>query len=84
MFDERIAIGLPSLAGYSLLGALSKARDLGFRSVMSFPDGPSAEHSLGAFPTLAFYGLTEKQKRETADALAQFRHVAIHQAWDNQ
>lgn len=84
MFDERIAIGLPSLAGYSLPGALSKARDLGFQSVMSLPDGPRAEHSLGAFPTLAFYDLTEEQKRETADALAQFEHVAIHQAWDNQ
>ena len=84
MFDERIALGLPSLAGYSLLGALSKAADLGFQSIMSLPDGPRAEHSLGAFPTLAFYGLGEEQKRETVDALAQFKHVAIHQAWDNQ
>ncbi len=84
MFDERIAIGLPSLAGYSLHGALSAARRLGFQSIMSLPDGPRAEHSLGAFPTLAFYGLTEGGKRELADALAQFEHVAIHQAWDNQ
>jgi len=84
MIDKRIAIGLPSLAGYGLHSALSRARDLGFQSVMSLPDGPSAEHSLGAFPTLAFYGLTEGGKRDTADALARFEHVAIHQAWDNQ
>ena len=36
-----------------------------------------------AFPTLAFYGLTEEQRRETVDALAQSVHVAIRQAWDN-
>ncbi len=84
MFDERVAIGLPSLAGYDLSGALHKARDLGFQSVMSLPGGPAAEHSLGPFPTLAFYDSTEEQKRDITDALASFRHVAIHQAWDDQ
>jgi len=84
MFNEKIALGLPSLAGYSLPRALSKASDLGFQSVMSLPDGPRAQHSLGPFPTLSFYGLDEAQKRELADALARFRHVAIHQAWDGQ
>ena len=47
-------------------------------------EGPRAEHSLGAFPTLAFHSVTYERKRETVDALAQFKHVAIHQAWDNQ
>ena len=84
MFDGRIALGLPSLAGYDLAGALSKARELGYQSVMSLPDGPRAEHSLGVFPTLEFYSLTAEQRRETADTLAQFEHVAIHQAWDDQ
>lgn len=84
MFDERIALGLPSLAGYSLTGALTKARDLGFQSVMALPDGPRAEHSLGAFPTLGFYNRTGEQQREMVAALAPFRHIAIHQAWDDQ
>lgn len=84
MFDERIAIGIPSLAGYTMMGALSKARDLGFQSVMVFPDGPRTEHSLGVFPTLAYYGSTQEQKRETVAALAKFKHVAVHQAWDDQ
>lgn len=51
---------------------------------MSRSEGPRAEHSLGAFPTLASYSLTDERKREMADALAQFEHVAIHQAWDNR
>ena len=80
MFDERIAIGLLSLSGYSLFGALARARQLGFQSVMTFPDGPRAEHSLGSFPTLAFYGLSEEQKHETAENLTQYKHIAIHQA----
>ena len=84
MFDERLALGLPSLAGYSLHGALSKAAELGFCAVVSLPDGPRAEHSLGAFPTLGFYGLGEEQKQALADSLARFRHVAIHQAWDDE
>ncbi len=84
MFDERIALGIPSLAGYSLRGALEKAAGLGFQSVMSLPDGPRAEHSLGPFPTLAFYGLGKEQRQELTDSLARFRHVAIHQAWDDK
>lgn len=82
--NQRIALGLPSLAGYSLAGALSKAKELGFQSVMTLPGGPRAEHSLGSFPTLGFYGMTEEEKRETARALAEFEHVAIHQAWDDE
>jgi len=39
MSDERMARGLPSLAGCSLNGALSKATRLGFQSAMSLPDG---------------------------------------------
>ncbi len=84
MIDERVAIGLPSLAGYGLLDALQKARDMGFRSVMSLPGGPAARHSLGPFPTLEFYDSTEGRKREIADALANFERIAIHQAWDDQ
>jgi sugar phosphate isomerase/epimerase len=84
VYDERIAVGLPSLAGYSLPEALSAARRLGFQSVMVFPDGPRARHSLGAFPTLSYYSWTEEQGQAIADSLGDFRHIAIHQAWDDQ
>jgi sugar phosphate isomerase/epimerase len=84
MFPERITLGIPSLAGYELLDALVKARELGFQSVMALPDGPRAEHSLGAFPTLLFYRSTEEQRQRTKNALAPFEHVSIHQAWDDQ
>ena len=84
MFDERIALGLPSLAGYDLAGALTKARELGFQSFMSLPGGPRTQHSLGPFPTLGYYGATEGQRRELAEALAPVKHIAIHQAWDDQ
>ncbi len=55
MFNEQIALGLPSLAGYELFDALSKARELGFQSLMSLPGGPNTKHFLGEFPTLNFY-----------------------------
>jgi len=84
MFHERIALGLPSLAGYSLPEALDKAGVLGFQSVMSLPDGPRAAHSLGPFPTLGFYRSSDERRRETALALSHFRHVAVHQAWDDR
>lgn len=84
MFDERIAIGLPSLAGYSLHDGLRKAAELGFQAVVSLPDGPRAEHSLGPFPTLGFYGADASRRQAIAAALAPFRHRALHQAWDDE
>lgn len=81
---ERIVLGLPSLAGYCLADALARARELGFQSVMALPNGPRAEHSLGPFPTLGFYGADAGRKREIAAALAPFQHRALHQAWDNE
>lgn len=84
MFDARIALGLPSLAGYSLAEALSTARRLGFQSIMALPGGPHAEHSLGPFPTLGYYDLTPPQRRGLTEMLAGFKHIAIHQAWDTR
>ncbi len=83
MFNERIALGLPSLAGYELFDALSKAREFGFQSVMSLPGGPNTKHSLGEFPTLNFYEADEAYKERVKSALCQIKHVSIHQAWDN-
>ena len=55
MIHERIALGMPSLAGYEIFSALEKAKELGFQSIMSLPGGPNTRHSLGEFPTLNFY-----------------------------
>ena len=82
MFNERIALGMPSLAGYELFDALSKARELGFQSVMSLPGGPNTKHSLGEFPTLNFYEADEAYKQRVRIALRGFKHISIHQAWD--
>ncbi|MCL5271236.1 MAG: sugar phosphate isomerase/epimerase [bacterium] len=81
-YNERIALGLPSLAGYTLTEGLEKARQLGFQSIMTLPGGPNARHSLGAFPTLDFHGSTEAHRRKLKAALAPFKHVSLHQAWD--
>ena len=83
MINERIALGLPSLAGYDIISALKKAQELGFQSIMSLPGGPNANHSLGQFPTLDFYERSACQLAELRDLLEGFRHVSIHQAWDN-
>ncbi len=83
MFNERIALAIPSLAGYDLFAALEKTRGLGFQSVMASPGGPRTEHSLGQFPTLDFYEATEGYKEKVKAALTEFKHISIHQAWDN-
>jgi len=82
MFDERIALGLPCLAGYELSQAIEAVSGLGFQSVMSLPGGPRTEHSLGPFPTLGFYDSTEEHRARVKEALAGFKRVSIHQAWD--
>jgi len=84
MFDERIALALPSLAGYELFEALSKARVMGFQSVMGFPGGPKTSHSLGEFPTFGLYGADEAHRAYLRQALRDFRHVSMHQAWDTE
>ena len=83
VFDERTALALPSLAGYELFDALSKARDLGFRSVMGLPGGPRTRHSLGEFPTFGLYGADGAHTARLRRALAGFRHISMHQAWDS-
>lgn len=82
MINERIALGMPSLAGYEILSALEKAKELGFQSIMSLPGGPDTRHSLGEFPTLNFYEGAEQYLAELRDALSGFRNISIHQAWD--
>jgi len=84
MVNERIALGLPSLAGYEPLDALGTASALGFQAVMSLPGGPRTEHSLGAFPTFEWYAADDDRRRTIRDALRGFSHVALHQAWDNR
>jgi len=84
MFDERIALGLPCLAGYELFQAIEAVSELGFQSVMSLPGGPRTEHSLGPFPTLEFYDSTEEYRARVKEALAGFKRTSIHQAWDTE
>ena len=84
MYDERIALGLPSLAGYGLFEALRVARDLGFRSVMGLPSGPNARHSLGTFPTFGLPNRDEAHVQRLRAALRPFRRVSVHQAWNTE
>lgn len=82
MFNERISLGMPSLAGYELFEALQKTKELGFKSVMSLPGGPNAKHSQGEFPTFNFYEADEEYKERLRSVLSFFLHISIHQAWN--
>lgn len=81
--NERVALGLPTLAGLELHEALRTAKEIGFRSVMSLPGGPNTRHSLGEFPTLRFYELNEEERDGLKESLRWFKHIAIHQAWND-
>lgn len=84
MFDDRIALGLPSLAGYRLFEALEKAEALGFRSIMGLPSGPNAQHSLGPFPTFDLPSHDPLHAQRLRTALRPFGRVSIHQAWNTE
>lgn len=83
MIHEQIALGMPSLAGYEIFSALEKAKELGFQSIMSFPGGPNTRHSLGEFPTLNFYEGSTQHLEMVKNMLSGFKHISIHQAWDD-
>jgi len=83
LFDGRIALALPSLAGYTLDDTLCRVRELGFQSVMGFPGGPRTRHSLGEFPTFGLYGADDVHTQKVRESLAGFRHISMHQAWDS-
>lgn len=82
--DERIIVSVTGcFAGYEMLDALRKASELGFQSVAVMPQGP-AKHSLGELPTLQFYNADDNQRQRIRDAISKFKHVSIHQSWDQQ
>jgi len=83
ILSERVALGLPTLAGLELYEALETARAIGFQSVMSLPGGPNTRHSLGEFPTFRFYELNEDGRCRLKGMLKRFKHIAVHQAWDD-
>ena len=82
MINERVSLAVPSLAGYDIFSALEKAKELKFQSVMSFPGGPNTRHSLGEFPTLDFYDGSVQHLERLRKVLSGFKHVSVHQAWD--
>jgi len=84
ILNERVTLGLPTLAGLELYEALEIAREIGFQSVMSLPGGPNTRHSLGEFPTFRFYELNDEGRRRLKGILKRFKHIAVHQAWDEK
>ena len=82
MINERIALGMPALAGYDIFSALEKSKGLKFQSVMSLPGGPNTKHSLGEFPTFDFYDGSVQHRERLKEVLSGFKHVSVHQAWD--
>lgn len=70
-------------AGREIFSALETVEKLGFQSVAVMPDG-KPKHSLGELPTLGFYDADEAARKRIKQALSRFKHISIHQAWDNR
>ncbi|MBI5821511.1 MAG: sugar phosphate isomerase/epimerase [Verrucomicrobia bacterium] len=84
LFNERIAVNVTGcFAGREVYSALETARKLGFQSVAALPGG-KPKHSLGELPTLGFYDADETGRQRIKKALSRFKHISIHQAWDNK
>jgi sugar phosphate isomerase/epimerase len=83
-FDERIEVSVTGcFAGREIFSALETVEKLGFQSVAVMPDG-KPKHSLGELPTLGFYDADEAARKRIKQALSRFKHISIHQAWDNR
>jgi len=83
-FDERIVINITGcFANHDLFDALRKAEELGFQSVAVMPAG-NPKHSLGKLPTLNFYEADETQRIRIKTSMSKFKHISIHQLWDNE
>ncbi|MFZ2643700.1 MAG: sugar phosphate isomerase/epimerase [Verrucomicrobiia bacterium] len=84
LFNERIAVNVTGcFAGRDIYSALETAGKLGFQSVAALPGG-KPKHSLGELPTLGFYDADETGRQRIKKALSRFKHISIHQAWDNK
>lgn len=82
--DERVIVSVTGcFAGYEMFDALRKADKLGFQSVALMPQGP-AKHSLGELPTLQFYNADDNQRQRIRNVTCKFKHISIHQSWDDQ
>jgi len=83
MFNERICMGV--MVGWGdIFKTIEKTKEIGFQGIMVFPGGERHSHSLGEFPTLDWYNLDEGGKRKLKEALKGFRHITVHQAWDDR
>jgi len=84
VFDGRIVVNVTGcFAGREIFSALETAEKLGFQSVAALPSG-NPKHSLGELPTLGFYDADEAGRQRIKQALSRFKHISIHQAWDNR
>lgn len=83
-FDPRIVVSVTGcFGGYDLFCAIEAAGRLGFQSVALMP-GPVATNSLGELPTLNWYVAADARRRRVKESLRPFKHISIHQAWDNE
>ncbi|RLE99369.1 MAG: hypothetical protein DRJ59_08050 [Thermoprotei archaeon] len=83
-FNDRIALSISCLVNRDLFTALDKAKELGFQSIMAMPYNGRAYHSVGRFATLDFYSLGEDKVSVFLEKLGEFKHISLHQAWDNE
>jgi sugar phosphate isomerase/epimerase len=77
MDKAKLGASTASLAGYSLLDAIGKIKELGFQCIelLAF-DG--ARHSVGNLAGFWFNRMSESEKRALRQALQGFKHVATH------
>jgi sugar phosphate isomerase/epimerase len=84
MFNERLCLGFGVWYGIDLFEAIRKTKLLGFQGMMNMVGGESHSSSMGEFPTFNWYNLDEAGKRKLKEALKDFKHITLHQSWDDR
>jgi sugar phosphate isomerase/epimerase len=79
IFMDKAKLGASTacLAGYSLLDAVAKIKELGFQTIelLAFA---GARHSVGDLAGFYFNRMSESEKRDLRKGLEGFKHVAAH------
>jgi len=79
MFDERICFG--AIVEKDIFKAIEKIQKWGFSGIMNLVGG-KGNYSLGEFPTFNWYELDDEEKEKLKEALKEFKHISLHQSWD--
>lgn len=79
---DRLGANTACLAGFSLLEAIDRMKQLGFGTIEMIAY-TGASHSVGDIPGFDYYEATEQERQQVYDATRSFQHISAHMPFAN-